>query len=127
MSAENRNPPPPSLDDLPYLDEYLNSLLRPRVERAVQAIDRSLTESVWRQVLKTIAAEQPGWTEAHVAGLRALVEGRLGLRLAGRLEWSFAKAEPEAPRVEVKPEPARAEPQAPDARPTFGRPVRPVR
>lgn len=127
MSAENRIPSPPSLDDLPYLDEYLGTLLRPRVERAVQAIDRTLTESIWRQVLKTIAAEQPGWTDAHAAGLRALIEGRLGLRLTGRLEWAFAKSEPEAPRVEIKPEPARVEPQPADARPAFGRPVRPVR
>ncbi|MFN0130998.1 MAG: hypothetical protein ACKVW3_00445 [Phycisphaerales bacterium] len=144
MSAEP-TPRLPTLDELPYLDEYLNTLLRPRVERAVQAIDRSLTESIWRQVLKTIAAEQPGWNETHAAGLRSLVEARLGLRLSAKLEWGFGKPEasgnreesvrleasrPEPsrlePRPEPRPEPARAEATI-ETRPGFGRPARPVR
>lgn len=92
----------PAFDELPYLDEYLQEVLRPRVERVLQSAQRSITESLWRQIIKILAAEQPTPGENTPAVLRHLLEQRLGLKLQATLSHSFESARP-----------ARAEPRLP--------------
>jgi len=79
--------------DLPYMDDYLREVLRPRVERVIQSIERTLPDMVLRQVLKLIAAEQPAASEAMQATVRSLVENRLGLQLRVTVERDYAVAE----------------------------------
>lgn len=99
-----------SFDDLPYAEQYMREILRPRVERAIQLVDGSMTESIWQQVTRLLAAEQPSGGEETPAMIRKLLEGQLGLRIEARLEVSFTalgesaptRREP-APQVVVRP------------------------
>jgi hypothetical protein len=86
----------PAFDELPYLEEYLRQVLRPRVERVLHAAERSITESIWRQVVKVLAAEQPSPTEATGPAIRHLLEERLGLKIQASLSHTFAAEEPAA-------------------------------
>lgn len=81
-------------DDLPYFQDYLQNVLRPRVERAIETVNKSLTEAAWRQVIAEVAAEQPGTTEAATALLRPLLESKLGLKIEARLASQFGAAKP---------------------------------
>ena len=75
--------------DLPYADQYLRDILRPRVERALQLVDRSMTESVWQHVVRLLAAEQPSGNEETPAMIRKMLEQNLGLKVEARLEVAF--------------------------------------
>jgi hypothetical protein len=87
----------PAFDQLPYFDEYLREVLRPRVERAVQSIERSLEELVWRKVAKMLASEQPGASDETPAMIRQLLEKRLGLSFQARLGHTYSIDGREAP------------------------------
>jgi hypothetical protein len=100
----------PAFADLPYLEDYLREILRPRVENALQSIERTLPDMIMRQVFRLVAAEQPAASEAMQATVRSLVEHRLGLKLRIALEREFSAA----------PEPRQAEAPAPEV--TFRRP-----
>ncbi len=97
-------------DDLPYLDHYLRDILRPRVERAIQMVHRSLTESVWQHVVRLVAAEQPSGNDETPAMIRKILEERMGLRMEASLTTAFTalgdtpagSARP-APDVVVRP------------------------
>lgn len=95
-------PSMPALNELPYLDEYLEHVLRPRVERVLLSAQRSITESLWRSVIKSLAAEQPSASEATPGILRHLLEERLGLQIQVSLTHTFEKG----------PEPGVARPAA---------------
>ena len=82
----NEDPTKPAL---PYFDEYLAAVLRPRVEKLLGAIDERLTEMVWRQLLKQIAADQSMVSPFEGETVRRLLEETLGLQIQARLESSF--------------------------------------
>lgn len=92
-----------SVDSLPFLEEYLQEVLRPRAERVLQSVERSLTEVIWRQVVKALAAEQSNAGEATPAMIRYLLEQRLGLRIEASLKRGFRERVEgeEAPSPEV--------------------------
>ncbi len=82
-------------DDLPYFQDYLQNVLRPRVERAIESVTKSLTETAWKQVLADVAAaDEPGKSEIATALLRPLIENKLGLRMETKLASQFGAAKP---------------------------------
>jgi hypothetical protein len=93
-----------TLEDLPYAQEYIRDILRPRVERAIQLVDRSMTESVWQHVVRILAADQPTGDAQSPAIIRKLLEESLGLRMAANVNVSFEPgAEPPSePRPQVQ-------------------------
>ena len=76
-------------EDLPYFQDYLKDVLRPRIERALEAVDKALTDAAWRHIISAVASEQ-GTPEVAAALLRPLLESKLGLRLEARLSARFA-------------------------------------
>src|SRR6188472_131252 len=100
-----------SFSQLPYLDEYLHAILRPRAERTLQVVSKALNESVWQHLVRLLTAEQPAATDGTPAMIRSLLEDRLGLRIEVSLASSFAegtaapKGEPPAPQVVVPGKP----------------------
>jgi hypothetical protein len=106
----------PAFADLPYLDDYLREILRPRVEKALQSIERTLPDMIMRQVFRLVAAEQPTASEAMQATVRSLVEHRLGLKVRVALEREFSEA-PAATAFEARREVDSATPEV-----TFRRP-----
>lgn len=91
MAGDNGTQPQSGrgFDDLPYFNDYLKAVLRPKIERAIETVDRSLTETAWRQVISLVAADQ-GSPEIAAALLRPLAEGKLGLKIEARLTVRFA-------------------------------------
>jgi len=83
--------------DLPYADQYLRDILRPRVERAIQLVGRSMTESVWQHVVRILAAEQPAGNEETTGMIRTMLEQGLGLRMEAKLEVGFTAMGDRAP------------------------------
>ena len=69
-----------SLSDLPYLNEYLSSVLRPRVERAIKELRASLTDSAWAELVRLIGQDQPG--DVSEESVRALLTETLGLEIS---------------------------------------------
>lgn len=78
-----------TIEDLPYIQDYLQTVLRPRVERAIEALDRSLTEAAWRHIVASVASEQQGAPEGAAAAIRPLLEQKLGLRISVKLDSQF--------------------------------------
>lgn len=103
MSVQPNPSTPIGINDLPYLDEYLREVLRPRVEAALKNIEASLAESIWTHLVRTVAGERPGATEANHALVRSLISERLGLKIQAGIQTSF--------------EPGRAAPAAAPAAP----------
>ena len=73
------NTAPNQLSSLPYFSEYLDTVLRPRVERALTEIRARLSESVLNEVVRIISQEQND--DVSDAAVRTLLERNLGLRL----------------------------------------------
>jgi hypothetical protein len=94
-------------DDLPYFQDYLKDVLRPRIERALEAVDKSMTEWAWRQVIAALAAEQ-GTPEIAAALLRPLLEGKLGLKIETKLTSQFGNEAATRPEPVAQPAPAGA-------------------
>ena len=88
-------------DDLPYFQDYLYNVLRPRVERAIESVNKSLTEAAWRQVIAEVASDQPEMSEMTTAMLRPLLEGKLGLKIEALLSSQFGVAKPSRPSSEA--------------------------
>jgi hypothetical protein len=78
-----------TLNDLPYAREYIRDILRPRVEKAIQTVDRSMTESVWQHVVRMLVAEQPSGDAQSPAMIRKLLEDSLGLKMTATLAVSI--------------------------------------
>lgn len=76
-------------DDLPYFQDYLREVLKPKIERAIDSVTRSLSETAWRQVVAMVAADQQGAPEIAGALIRPLLEGKLGLKLETKLDAHF--------------------------------------
>ena len=88
-------------DELPYFQEYLQTVLRPRIERAIEALDRSLTEAAWRHIIATVATDQHIAPEVAGPMLRPLLEQKLGLKMQARLESQFSTPGAAAPAVDM--------------------------
>src|SRR5882724_4670907 len=84
-------------DDLPYFQDYLQNVLRPRMEQALESVSRSLTETAWRQVLAEVAAADGQGKSEIAATLRPLLESKLGLRIETKLGSQFGVPKPKAP------------------------------
>ncbi len=67
------------LSDLPYLNEYLNAVLRPRVERAIEELRASLTDTAWAELVRLIGQDQPDNVSEET--VRALLTETLGLEI----------------------------------------------
>ncbi len=67
------------LSSLPYFREYLDAVLRPRVERALTEIRAQLSESVLNEVVRIISREQSG--DVPDDAVRTLLEQKLGLQI----------------------------------------------
>ena len=67
------------LSSLPYFKEYVDAVLRPRVERALAEIRPQLGESVLNEVVRIISREQSGEVPEDV--VRTLLEQNLGLQI----------------------------------------------
>ena len=87
MAASSR----PAFDEIPYLDDYLREIVRPRAERTLQSVSKALSESVWQHLIRLLAAEQPAATDATPAMLRSLLENQLGLRINVSLQAEFGQ------------------------------------
>lgn len=89
MSVQPTPSSPIGINDLPYLDDYLREVLRPRVEAALKNIEASLAESIWAHLVRTVAGERPGATEANHTLVRSLISERLGLKIQAGIQTSF--------------------------------------
>ena len=78
-----------TVDDLPYLQDYLQSVLRPKVERSMESLEWLLTEAAWRHIVASVASDQHGAPEGAAAAIRPLLEQKLGLRISVRLDSQF--------------------------------------
>lgn len=75
---------------LPYFDEYLSAVLRPRVERILAREQDEWNHLVWKALIKTILAEQRPGSPITAENLEHLLRDNLGLRIDARVETSFA-------------------------------------
>lgn len=85
------------LDQLPYIREYVDQILRPRVAKVIEDVRGSLTEAVWAELLTRIAREQgSAYDAAALQKLRTIVEQGLNLRLTAHVVANFEGAPPAA-------------------------------
>ena len=90
------------LSSLPYFREYLDAVLRPRVERALTDIRAQLSESVLNEVVRIISREQSG--DVSDEAVRTLLEQKLGLRLRVEAVAVFGNEPGEKPDLSVADE-----------------------
>lgn len=76
-------------ENLPYFDEYLTGVLRPRVERILAREQEEWNGLVWKALVKTILAEQKAGSPITADNLERLLRDNLGLRIEARVETSF--------------------------------------
>jgi hypothetical protein len=88
-----------AFDELPYFQEYLQSVLRPKIEKTIETLDRLLTEAAWRHIVATVAADQHIPADAANSIIRPLLEQKLGLKMQVKLDSSFATPAPAPPPV----------------------------
>lgn len=103
MSQPNQTTQP----DFPYFDEYLQQVLRPRVENAVEATERMLAEAVWAHVLRLVAAEQKRGGDPSpqaMQAMRSMFESKCGLKLHVTLRASWADQDAPADNGHAAPE-----------------------
>ncbi len=77
-------------DSLPYFDEYLTAVLKPRVERILAREQDEWNHLVWKALIKTILAEQRPGSPITAENLERLLRDNLGLQIQARVETSFA-------------------------------------
>lgn len=94
---------PNQFEGLPFLDQYLRDILRPRVERAVETVAGSLEEAVMERVVQVLAAEQPTGGAETPDMIRRLVREKLGLRLEVKATAVFGAPQP-AGAADAKPQ-----------------------
>lgn len=90
-----------TIDDLPYLQDYLQGVLRPKVERSMESLERLLTEAAWRHIVASVAADQHAAPEGLAASIRPLLEQKLGLRISVKLESQFSASMATPPSVDM--------------------------
>jgi hypothetical protein len=87
--------PAAGLDQLPYIREYVEQILRPRVAKVIEDVRGSLTEAVWAELLNRIAHEQGvSYDAAGLQKLRCIIEQGLNLRLTAHVVANFEGAAP---------------------------------
>lgn len=91
---------PNQFEGLPFLDQYLRDILRPRVERAAEAVAGSLEEAMLERVVQVLAAEQPTGGAETPDMIRRLVREKLGLRFEVKANAVFGAPQPASPRVD---------------------------
>jgi hypothetical protein len=87
--APGGNPP------LPYWDEYLATILRPRVERIAQGLASKVEKSAMDALARRIAEEQPNFPGGPDA-IEQVLRDTLGLRFQVTLEPIFGDHRGEA-------------------------------
>ena len=90
-----------TIDDLPYFQDYLQNVLRPKVERSIESLDRLLTEAAWRHIVASVASEQHGAPEGAASAIRPLLEQKLGLRISVKLDSQFGASVPTSASVDL--------------------------
>ncbi len=81
---------PVNSESLPYFDEYLTAVLKPRVERILAREQDEWNHLVWKALIKTILAEQRPGSPITAENLERLLRENLGLEIQARVETSFA-------------------------------------
>lgn len=103
------------MDQLPYYQEYVEQILKPRVLRLMDDVRGRLTEHAWQDLLVFLAQEQ-GDSQPDpetLARLRAMLESALGLQIevqaavhcapgAAAAAGSARRVEPGEPRHNVE-------------------------
>lgn len=74
---------------LPYFDDYLREVLRPRVERIIQRDQASWQEMVWQTVVQQILDEQPQGSHLDTSTVDRILREVLGLRIDAIVSASF--------------------------------------
>ena len=93
---------PNQLSSLPYFREYLDAVLRPRVERALTEVRAQLSESALNEVVRIISEEQSG--DVPDAVVRTLLEQTLGLQIRVEAVAVFANEPGERAEMNVADE-----------------------
>ena len=93
---------PNQLSSLPYFSEYLDTVLRPRVERALTEVRAQLSESALNEVVRIISEEQSG--DMPDAAVRTLLEQTLGLRVRVEAVAVFANEPGERAEIDTADE-----------------------
>lgn len=73
----------PRMEQLPYYQEYVEQILKPRVLRLMEEVRARLSEHAWQDLLVHMAHDQ-GDTEPNpesLSRLRAMLESALGLQI----------------------------------------------
>jgi len=89
---------------LPYFEEYLAAVLKPRIERILAQGQDTWNEIVWRAVVHAVTADQPGQRGMSPEAIERLLRDALGLKIDAKVTTRFEPpskpAEPLATRVE---------------------------
>jgi len=93
-AASGPAPQAKQFDELPYFNEYLQAILRPKIEKTLETMDRLLTEAAWRHIISTVATDQRLPPEIATTVIRPLLEQKLGLKMQVKLESQFATPPP---------------------------------
>lgn len=90
---------------LPYFEEYLGAVLRPRIERILSQGQDTWNEIIWRAVVHAVAADQGGARGMSPEAIERLLRDGLGLKIDAsvttRFEPPSKPAETMATRVEA--------------------------
>lgn len=74
---------------LPYFEDYLREVLRPRVERIIQRDQASWQDMVWQAVIQQVLAEQPTGSHLDGATIDRILREVLGLRIDASISATF--------------------------------------
>jgi hypothetical protein len=74
---------------LPYFEEYLQAVLRPRVERLLSRQTEDISAQVWAALVKSVLAEQRPGSPITADNVERLLRESLGLSIEARVEASF--------------------------------------
>ncbi len=74
---------------LPYFEDYLREVLRPRVERIIQRDQASWQDMVWQAVIQQVLAEQPVGSHLDASTIDRILRDVLGLRIDASISASF--------------------------------------
>ena len=74
---------------LPYFEDYLREVLRPRVERIIQRDQASWQDMVWQAVVRQMLSEQPAGSHLDAETIERILREVLGLRIDANVTASF--------------------------------------
>ncbi|MBL9032152.1 MAG: hypothetical protein JNM80_10670 [Phycisphaerae bacterium] len=105
----------PARAQLPYYEEYVEQILRPRVAKIAEEVRATLAEQVWREIVGRLASDQRSGiapTPEAIEQVRLVLADTLGMRVAAELQVTFG-ASASAPAAPASPPMARQEPVPP--------------